>query len=54
MYILIFENGEVKQADNICDGDLRSSDADMLTIIDITDAMPTEYHDGKWHPLDDI
>ena len=52
MYILIFEDGEIKKSDGIASQDLESCDAGYLSIIDISNPCnPREYYAGAWIAL---
>ena len=54
MYILIFEDGSLKQASSVDEGDLYAADEGLLDIVDITKDMPRQYYGGEWHLLEDV
>lgn len=55
MYILIFESGAIKQAQNISKDDLDACDKGYLSIVDISfHENPLDYVNGAWEPLEEI
>jgi len=54
MYILIFENGEVKKTATINSNDMIAVDDGILDIIDISGDEPKTYYNGVWHDLESV
>lgn len=55
MYILIFEDGTIKKAHELCNDDFVSVDDGILNIIDITYPSSPKYAvgDGTWEEIED-
>ena len=52
MYIIIWEDGTVKSAQNVGKDDLTACNDEYMQIIDITTPdQPREYVDGDWRVL---
>jgi len=54
MYLLIFEDGTVKRADDISKEDYTSVDDGYLQIIDIAGNIPMEYYNGRWDEVEEV
>jgi len=55
MYLLVFEDGTVKRADDISKEDYTSVDDGYLQIIKIAgDVPPQEYYEGEWMKIEEI
>jgi hypothetical protein len=55
MYIIIFEDGSIKQATELDEGLLPAADDGLVDIIDIsTHKDPLQYLDEGWCSLDDV
>ncbi len=52
MYILIYEDGDVKKSPDFSDESKELCDMGILSCIDIGDAEPLDYYDDDWHPLE--
>lgn len=53
-YIVIFEDGVIKQTDKVCEEDLRSCDDALLDLIDISGEEPLMYVEGEWLPVEKL
>lgn len=55
MFLLIFEDGEVKRTDAIGEDDKQSADDGYIDIIDITESdSPKRFISGEWLEIEDI
>jgi len=55
MYLLIFEDGEMKSAENVTEDDLRGADDGLLDIVDISEPFtPSRYQNGQWIEVEDV
>jgi hypothetical protein len=54
MYIFIFEDGQVKQANSVSDEDLLSVDNGYLQVLRVQNGDATEYYDGEWSKLEPV
>jgi len=54
MYLFIFEDGEVKKYDKVCQGDFDEADAGILDVIDVSADEPLQYHDCGWHEIESV
>lgn len=52
MFLFIFEDGLIKKATVICDGDKSCADDGIIDLIDISGDEPKQYYDGEWHDLE--
>ena len=52
MYIYIFEDGEIREANQIEEGDKESVDAGILDIVDCNTCKA--YYDGQWRNLPNV
>lgn len=55
MFLLIFEDGEVKRADAVGEDDKQSADDGYIDLIDISDpTSPKRFISGEWLEVEDI
>ncbi|MGF6595096.1 hypothetical protein [Pseudomonas sp. 2835] len=55
MYLLIFEDGEMKSAEDVTDDELRGADDGLLDIVDISEPFtPTRYVGGQWVDVEGV
>ena len=55
MYLLIFEDGEMKSAEDVTDDELRGADDGQLDIVDISEPFtPTRYVGGQWVDVESV
>lgn len=53
MFLVIFEDGAIRKAEEVSQDDVRSADDGLLDLIDISRPDdPRRYVEGGWHPLD--
>ncbi|WP_161893236.1 hypothetical protein [Pseudomonas juntendi] len=55
MFLMIFEDGEIKTAEEVSDSDLDAADDGILDILDISEAFSVKRRmDGDWVDVDDV
>ncbi|WP_238938739.1 hypothetical protein, partial [Pseudomonas typographi] len=55
MYLMIFEDGEIKSAEEVGIDDTQAADDGLLDLIDISDPFnPTRYLGGEWKSVEDV
>lgn len=55
MYLLIFEDGEMKTAENVNDDCLQAADAGFLDIVETTDPFnPLRRFNGEWVEIESV
>jgi hypothetical protein len=55
MFLIIFEDGEVKRADAVGEDDKQSADDGYIDLIDITDpSVPKRFISGAWSDIEDL
>lgn len=55
MFLMIFEDGEIKSTSQVGDDDIQSSDDGYLDLIDITDSSsPKRRFNGDWIEIESI
>lgn len=54
MYLIIFEDGDMKKAATVSDEDKRSADDGYIDIIDLHAENPTRRVNGEWHDIDAV
>ncbi|MBD1602519.1 hypothetical protein [Pseudomonas typographi] len=55
MYLMIFEDGEIKSAEEVGIDDTQAADDGLLDLIDISDPFnPTRYWGGEWKSVEDV
>ncbi|MBD1589743.1 hypothetical protein [Pseudomonas typographi] len=55
MYLMIFEDGEIKSAEEVGIDDTQAADDGLLDLIDISDPFnPTRYSGGEWKSVEDV
>ena len=52
MFLVIYEDGSIETADDIKDDTFEAADNGYVDIINISNAIPTQYGDGEWHEID--
>ncbi|WP_327440304.1 hypothetical protein [Pseudomonas donghuensis] len=55
MYLMIFEDGEIKNAEDVSDADLQAADDGVLDIVDISEPFtPKRRFNGDWVEVESI
>jgi hypothetical protein len=54
MYILIFEDGTIKKAEEISDGTIGACIDGYVDILNISSNPPTQYCDGEWTEITNV
>lgn len=55
MYLMIFEDGEMKSVEEVGSDDLNAADSGCIDLVDITDPHnPTRYISGEWLAVEDL
>ena len=55
MYLMLFEDGEIKSAEDVSDDDLRAVDDGVMEVVDISEPFtPQRYIGGAWHEIEGI
>lgn len=54
MYLLIYEDGEIKFADHVEESWLATVDDGLGQIVRIDGDRPMEYWDGEWHLVEKV
>ena len=54
MYIVIFEDGDIRRATTLLQADFDSADEGLIDILDVSGEIPFHYVNGKWLKLKEI
>ncbi|MGY4817999.1 hypothetical protein ACVNP3_18880 [Pseudomonas chlororaphis subsp. piscium] len=55
MYLIIFEGGDMKSAEDVSEDDLRGADDGLVDIVDISEPFtPMRYLSGEWIEVESV
>jgi hypothetical protein len=55
MYLMIFEDGEMKSAESVGSDDLDAADSGVVDLVDTTDPFrPLRYFNSEWVEIEDV
>lgn len=55
MFLMIFEDGEIKSAEDVSDDDLQAADDGVLDIMDVSEPFtPKRRFDGDWVEVESV
>lgn len=55
MFLMIFEDGEIKSAEDVSDADLQAADDGVLDIVDVSEPFtPKRRFNGDWVEVENI
>jgi len=55
MFLIIFEDGEIKRTEALADGDLESADDGYLDLLDVSEpTSPKRFISGEWVEVEEL